>query len=442
MLPQEIIRHKRDGLALSTEDIRFFINGIASDTIGNEQIGAFAMAVYLNGMNHAERVALTTAIRDSGEVIDWSDMNLAGPVLDKHSTGGVGDVVSLVLGPWVAACGAHVPMVSGRGLGHTGGTLDKLESIPGYNIYPDNDTFRRLVRDCGVAIIGQTARLAAADKRLYAVRDVTATVESIPLIVASILGKKLACGLQGLVMDVKVGSGAFMPTPEASRELAQAIVDIANAAGMPTAALLTDMNQVLATSAGNAVEVAEAVALLNGELHGGRLLEVTRALAIEMLLQGGLVNDAEQAGHRLDKALSSGAAAERFEHMIAGLGGPHDFITRSDHYLPKAPLVRPILAKTEGYVNHIDIRALGMSVVELGGGRMTAGATIDHSVGLSQIVSLGDYMVPGQPLAIIHARDEAEFARAAHRVQTAVTLGAAPSIHPLIHDVIRHREVS
>lgn len=437
MLAQEIIRLKRDGHTLSGEQVHRFIAGIADDSIGEGQIGAFAMAVFLNGMCNDEAVALTTAIRDSGDVLDWQDLDLPGPVLDKHSTGGVGDVVSLILGPWVAACGAHVPMISGRGLGHTGGTLDKLESIPGYDVAPDNVTFRRLVREVGVAIIGQTGSLATADKRLYAVRDVTATVESIPLIVASILGKKLACGLGALVMDVKVGSGAFMPTPQASRELAEAIVSVAAGAGTPTTALLTDMNQVLASCAGNALEVREAVQLLTGERRDGRLLEVTRALAVEMLLAGGLAESQGAALERLDTALASGAAAERFERMVAGLGGPADFLTGTDRHLPQAPVVHAVLADRPGHVRSMDTRALGMAVVELGGGRRTAGAPIDHAVGLAHVASIGERVDNERPLALIHAHSEAAAERAAQQVRQAFDVGDSLAPPPLIHDVIR-----
>lgn len=263
-LPQEIIRKKRDGLALSEEEIRFFINGVRDNTVSEGQIAALAMTIYFHDMSLPERVALTMAMRDSGSVLNWKALNLNGPVVDKHSTGGVGDVTSLMLGPMVAACGGFVPMISGRGLGHTGGTLDKLEAIPGFDIFPQDDRFRQIIKDVGVAIIGQTSSLAPADKRFYATRDITATVDSIPLITASILAKKLAEGLDALVMDVKVGSGAFMPTFEQSEALAQAIVGVANGAGCKTTALLTDMNQVLASSAGNALEVREAVQFLTG----------------------------------------------------------------------------------------------------------------------------------------------------------------------------------
>ncbi|WP_237332585.1 thymidine phosphorylase [Zobellella iuensis] len=441
MLPQEIIRHKRDGLALGAEEIAFFVKGIADGSISEAQIGAFAMAVYFNDMDDAERISLTLGIRDSGEVLDWSGAGLNGPVLDKHSTGGVGDLVSLVLGPWVAACGAHVPMISGRGLGHTGGTLDKLESIPGYNIMPSNTDFRRLVKEVGVAIIGQTGSLATADKRLYGVRDVTATVESIPLIVASILGKKLACGLDALVMDVKMGSGAFMATASASRELAEAIVTVANGAGTPTSALLTDMSQVLASCAGNAVEVAEAIAMLKGDIRQGRLYEVTEALAVEMLLAGRLADDENDARGKLYGTLSSGAAAERFERMVAGLGGPADILTGFERHLPRAPVIRPVLAEAEGYIVDMDTRDIGMAVVGLGGGRRRADDVIDHSVGLTAIAGIGDKIEVGTPLATIHARSEDDFAQAAEQLRRAMMLGEQREEAPhMIYDVIRQRE--
>lgn len=441
MLPQEAIRAKRDGRPLPPDAIRELVSGIADGRLSDAQVGALAMAIYLQGMDDAETVALTEATRDSGEVLDWAGLDLPGPVLDKHSTGGVGDLVSLVLGPWVAACGGHVPMISGRGLGHTGGTLDKLEAIPGYSVTPDTATFRRLAKDAGVAIIGQTGRLAPADKRLYAVRDVTATVESLPLIVASILGKKLACGLDALVMDVKVGSGAFMPTPEASRELAEAIATVASRAGTPTTALLTDMSQPLAPCAGNAVEVREALAVLTGVRRGGRLLEVTRTLAAEMLLAGGLAADRNAAIALLDEQLASGAAAERFARMVAGLGGPSDLLERADAHLPAAPVVHEVRAARAGHLGAIDTRAVGMAVVELGGGRRHPADAIDPAVGLTDIAELGAAVAAGQPLARIHARSEADAERAEARLRDALTLSDAPcAAPPLIQDTIR-REV-
>ncbi len=423
MLPQELIRLKRDGQTLPPEELKAFIQGIADDRISDGQIGAFTMAVFLNGMTPEEVVALTTATRDSGHVMEWDSFNLPGPVVDKHSTGGVGDLVSLVLGPWVAACGAYVPMISGRGLGHTGGTLDKLESIPGYDPYPEPARFREVVKSAGVAIIGQTGNLAPADKRIYGVRDVTATVESIPLITASILGKKLASGLDALVMDVKVGSGAFMPTPEKSRELAQSIANVATQAGTPTTALLTDMSQPLAPCAGNAVEIVETLALLRGERANSRVMQVTRELAVEMLMAGKLVANREEALTKLDKALTSGAAAEVFARMVRELGGPTDFMERSDHYLDNAPVIQAVYPEQSGIVQRFDTRAVGMSVVELGGGRLRNDAQVDHSVGFSDIVEVGDHVDSQRPLAVVHARTQEAAARAASQLRTAVTLG-------------------
>ncbi|WP_303853900.1 thymidine phosphorylase [Salinicola salarius] len=463
MLTQEIIRRKRDGQTLNRQMLDLVMRGIADGSIGDAQIGAFAMAVYLNGMNRDEAVALTESIRDSGQVMRWDDLDLAGPVLDKHSTGGVGDLVSLVLGPWIAACGGHVPMVSGRGLGHTGGTLDKLESIPGYDVSPSDATFRRLVKDVGVAIIGQTGSLAPADKRLYGVRDVTATVESIPLIVASILGKKLACGLETLVMDVKVGSGAFMPTEEASRELAEAIVAIGCGAGTKTSVLLTDMNQPLADCAGNSLEVFEALRLLRGdgrnegrgdgrnegrgdgrneergEGRDSRLYRVTRPLAAEMLLQSGIASDAEDAEARLDRALDSGEALERFSRMVHGLGGPADLAERPEDHLATAPITIDLDADRAGCISAIDTRALGLGVVELGGGRRNAGDAIDHRVGLSHIAALGQRVEPGQPLLRIHAADRADAESVTQRLRAAFTLSETDDvvIPPLIHATLR-----
>lgn len=305
-LPQEIIRRKRDRHELTQDEIDFFVRGITDDSVTEGQIAAFCMAVFFNDLNLAERRALTLAMRDSGDTMNWQDAGLHGPVLDKHSTGGVGDVLSLMLAPMLAACGGYVPMISGRGLGHTGGTLDKLESIPGFNMYPSPEELRHIVKNVGCAIIGQTGNLAPADRRMYATRDITGTVESIALITASILSKKLAEGLDSLVMDVKVGNGAFMPTYQDSQALAQSIATVATAAGCQTTALLTDMNQVLASSAGNAVEVAEAVRFLRGDSFNPRLKEVTMALCAEALVNGKLADTRENARAQLQQALDSG----------------------------------------------------------------------------------------------------------------------------------------
>ena len=394
-LAQEIIRKKRDGHALSDDEIRFFINGIRDNTISEGQIAALAMTIFFHDMTMPERVSLTMAMRDSGTVLDWKSLHLNGPIVDKHSTGGVGDVTSLMLGPMVAACGGYIPMISGRGLGHTGGTLDKLESIPGFDIFPDDNRFREIIKDVGVAIIGQTSSLAPADKRFYATRDITATVDSIPLITASILAKKLAEGLDALVMDVKVGSGAFMPTYELSEALAEAIVGVANGARVRTTALLTDMNQVLASSAGNAVEVREAVQFLTGEYRNPRLFDVTMALCVEMLISGKLAKDDAEARAKLQAVLDNGKAAEVFGRMVAAQKGPTDFVENYAKYLPTAMLTKAVYADTEGFVSEMDTRALGMAVVAMGGGRRQASDTIDYSVGFTDMARLGAQVVAG-----------------------------------------------
>ena len=434
LLPQEIIRHKRDKQVLPTEEIRAFIAGITENTVSEAQIAAFTMAVFLNGMSRQECVDLTLAMRDSGRVMEWQSLGLDGPIVDKHSTGGVGDVVSLMLGPMFAACGGYNPMISGRGLGHTGGTLDKLASIPGYNPVPTPDQLKATVRQAGTAIIGQTADLAPADKRIYAARDVTATVESIPLITASILSKKLAAGLDALVMDVKVGSGAFMPTPELSVALARSIVEVGSGAGLKVSALLTDMNQSLAPCAGNAIEVRCAIDYLTGKHRPARLHEVTMALCAEGLVSAGLAANADEARVKLQACLDSGAAADRFARMVRLLGGPADLIKRPDVYLATAPVVVDFVAPASGIVTAFDTRALGMAVVALGGGRLRSDQEIDPAVGLSDIVELGATVQTGQPLMRIHARTEADAATATQRLRDAVRIAsdAAPTLPPLV----------
>ena len=434
-LPQEIIRAKRDGNPLAAEEIAFFIAGLADGSISEGQVAALAMAVFLRGMTREETVALTLAMRDSGRVLEWRD--LPGPVVDKHSTGGIGDKVSLVLAPVLAACGAYVPMLSGRGLGHTGGTLDKLESIPGYTTQPDLDRLRAVVRAAGCAIIGQTDDLAPADRRLYAIRDVTATVESIPLITASILAKKLAGGLHALVMDVKTGSGAFMPTHEQATALAESIVGVARGAGLPTRALLTEMGQCLGHTAGNAVEVAESIAMLKGEPAHPRLEEVVLELCGEALALGGLAADPAAGRSAAAAAIASGAAAERFGRMVHGLGGPADLLERHAAHLPRAAIVRAVHPTEAGRVHAVDARALGLAVVELGGGRRHAGHDVDHAVGLSQVRGIGEEVGAEVPLALVHGRDEAAVAAAAKRLRDAYMVEAGDSQPPpVIHQRI------
>jgi thymidine phosphorylase len=420
MLPAEIIRRKRDGIELSRPEVEFLVRGIADGSLSDAQVGALAMALFIRGTAPAERVALTEAMRDSGTVLQWD----AGPVLDKHSTGGVGDKVSLMLAPIVAACGGAVPMISGRGLGHTGGTLDKLDSIPGYDTAPDVETLRRVVGEAGCAIVGQTGDLAPADRRLYAIRDATGTVESIPLIVASILSKKLAAGLDALVMDVKFGSGAFMAAREDAEELATALVEVAGGAGLPTVALLTDMNQVLGTTAGNALEVAEAIAYLTGERRDPRLHEVTMELATSLLRQGGLDADPE-------RALASGEAAERFARMVAALGGPAELLERPADHLPAAPVQHAVTV--DGVVTGMDARAVGLVITGLGGNRARETDGIDYAVGLSDIAPVGAQVGPDRPLAVIHARDASHAQEAERALLAAVHVGGEqPSAGPVV----------
>ncbi|WP_206513345.1 thymidine phosphorylase [Pelagibacterium montanilacus] len=424
MLAQEIIARKRDGLALSGEEIAHFISGLTRGQVTDAQAAAFAMAVYFNDMTTPERVALTLAMRDSGRVLDWSGLN--GPVIDKHSTGGVGDNVSLMLAPILAACGAYVPMISGRGLGHTGGTLDKFDAIPGYNTNPDITTFRRVVEAVGCAIIGQTDDLAPADRRLYSIRDVTATVESIALITASILSKKLAAGLDALILDVKSGSGAFMATPEDAHALAGSLVSVANGAGLATGALLTDMNEPLASAAGNGLEVNNAIAFLTGAHRDPRLEEVTLALCARALVLGGLAQGYDEGLALARRALDSGRAAERFFAMVHALGGPANLEKDHRAIAPSSPRSAPIRAPITGYVRAIDTLAIGMAVVVLGGGRRTPSDTIDYGVGFDRLAGIGQKLEAGEPLAMIHARDEASAEEAERRILAAYEIGETP----------------
>nr|WP_198674635.1 thymidine phosphorylase [Rhodoferax ferrireducens] len=405
MLAQEIIRHKRDGHSLQRAQIDAFVRGLVDGSWSEGQAAALAMAMFLKGMSSAETIDLTQAMTQSGVVMEWASANLPGPILDKHSTGGVGDKVSLMLAPIVAACGGFVPMISGRGLGHTGGTLDKLDSIAGYQSTPDTQRLRQALQTAGCAIIGQTAELAPADRRLYAIRDVTATVESVALITASILSKKLAAGLQGLVMDVKVGNGAFAASQAMAIELAQSLVTVANGAGLPTRAWITDMNQVLGDSCGNAVEIREAVEFLQGKRRETRLLEVTRRLSAELLLIGGLALNEVQALHQVDTALDSGAALERFARMVAALGGPADFVERAHHYLPAAPVQMQVVAPHGGWIGGMATRAIGLQIIELGGGRRRASDSVDARVGFTQFVQVGQRVEAGDVLAVVHAAD-------------------------------------
>ncbi|MBP2299194.1 thymidine phosphorylase [Azospirillum picis] len=434
MLPQEIVRAKRDGRPLDDATIAAFVRGITDGSVSESQAAAFAMAVFFRGMSLEERVALTRAMRDSGRVMEWRSLGLPGPVIDKHSTGGVGDKVSLILAPMLAACGGFVPMVSGRGLGHTGGTLDKFESIPGYTAKPDTALLRRVVKEVGCAVIGATDDIAPADRRLYAIRDVTATVESLDLITASILSKKLAAGLDALVMDVKFGSGAFMQRLEDAEALADSIVTVSKGAGLPAVALLTDMNEVLGRSAGNALEMRECLAILRGGPADPRLYEVTAELAASLLALCGLAPDAVAGREMADRAIASGAAAERFARMVTALGGPADLLERPDRHLESAPVVRPVFPGRAGFVGAVDTRGIGMAVVALGGGRTRTTDAIDFAVGFDDVAGLGDAVGPqDRPLAVLHARTEPQADEAERRLRSAVgVVDTPPQRGPLI----------
>jgi thymidine phosphorylase len=434
LIPQEIIRKKRDGHALSADEIAFIVKGISDGGLTEGQVAAFAMTVFFRDMSTDERVALTLGMANSGIRLDWRDLNLPGPVIDKHSSGGVGDKVSLMLAPIVAACGCYVPMISGRGLGHSGGTLDKLASIPGYATPPDIATFRRVVREVGCAIIGQTDDLAPADRRLYAIRDTTGSVETIPLLVSSILSKKLAAGLDGLVMDVKAGLGAFADNPQMARDLADSLVNVANGAGLPTVALITDMDSVLGRDVGNALEVAETVAYLrDGGTREARLHEVVMALAAEMLVLGGLAATQAEGRARAETALADGSAAERFAHMVAELGGPRDFLDYSNRYLPTAPVVRVHAAGRSGFVAGMNARQIGIAVVALGGGRTKPTDSIDPAVGLTDVAPVGRAVKAGDALALVHAASDDAADNAEAILRQAIRIeDAVPPAEPVI----------
>ncbi len=429
-LPQEIIAKKRDGEKLSSDEIYRFIKGLVSGGVSEAQAAAFAMAIYFKQMDIDERVALTLAMRDSGKVLNWQ---LDGPIIDKHSTGGVGDNISLMLAPILAATGAYVPMISGRGLGHTGGTLDKFDAITGYDTNPNNEKFTQVVKQVGCAIIGQTPDLAPADKILYSIRDVTATVENISLITASILSKKLAAGLDALILDVKIGSGAFMKTLEEANALCDSLVKVGNAAGLKTGALISDMNEPLASAAGNALEVKNAVDFLSGNKQDKRLKEITLALCANSLVLAGLYANETQALKKCKQVLDSGAALEKFSQMVAALGGSKDFVANMDKYLPKANIVRDVFAEKSGKISAINAKAVGMAVVVLGGGRRTPSDKIDYAVGFDNLAEIGQKIDKSTPLARIHASDETSALEASKRLIEAYEVGGQIEQNKLIY---------
>ncbi len=421
MLFKDVIRRKRDGGALSDEQIQFFVDGLADGSLPAEQVSSLAMAIFLNSMSFAEAATLTSAMASSGTVLDWAKEDLGGPIVDKHSTGGIGDKVSFMLAPIAAACGCFVPMISGRGLGHTGGTTDKAESIPGYDATPNFDLFRKTVKEVGCCIIGQTEDLAPADRRFYSIRDVTATVESVPLITASVLAKKVAAGLDYLVMDVKVGNGAFMESMDQAVAMVNSIIATAAAANLKTHGLITDMNEVLGSTAGNALEIVETIRFLRNEERDPRLNEVVMALCAEMVYMSGIDSSRDAALVRCEEALTSGRAAEIFARMVAVMGGPSDLMERYEDHLATASVIRPVY--TSGILTELKTRDIGNAIIELGGGRREVGEKLDFSVGFSEFAPLGTELSKDRPLAVIHAANEADADRAEQNLLNACLMG-------------------
>lgn len=436
LLPQEVIRQKRDGKELTTEEIQFFVDGLVSGKFNDAQAGSMAMAIFQKGMATEELVTFTRAMMNSGDTMSWPEID--GPIVDKHSTGGVGDKVSFMLAAIVAACGGNIPMISGRGLGHTGGTADKLESIEGFNVQPTIEEFRKIVGDLGVSIISQTDNLAPADRRLYGIRDITGTVESIPLITASILSKKLSAGLDSLVMDVKCGNGAMMNNLGDAKELASTIVAVANGAGVKTEAIITDMNQPLGHASGNAVEMAETVEYLTTDKRDPRLHEIVEALAVSMLKSAKLASDETEAKAKIEEALSSGKAADIFGKMIAVMGGPADFMTNPWGSMEKAAVIRDVVAQKSGFIAGVDTRAVGVAIVAMGGGRVNPGQLVDHSVGFDHILPVGSKVAEGDVIARVHARTEEMADTATNEFLAAYEFSdIEPVIPPVIYEIIR-----
>jgi thymidine phosphorylase len=435
MLFKDVIRRKRDGGALSDEQIQFFVDGLTDGSLPAEQVSSMAMAIFINSMSFAEAGTLTSAMASSGTVLDWTQEDLGGPVIDKHSTGGVGDKVSFILAPIAAACGCYVPMISGRGLGHTGGTKDKAESIPGYDATPDFDLFRKTVKNIGCCIIGQTEDLAPADRRFYSIRDVTGTVESVPLITASVLAKKVAAGLDYLVMDVKVGNGAFMESMDQAVEMVNSIIATAAATDLKTHGLITDMNEVLGSTAGNALEIGESIRYLRNEERDPRLNEVVMALCAEMVFLSGIDSTRDAALVRCETALTSGRAAEIFGRMVTAMGGPSDLLDRYEGHLASAAVIRPVYGS--GILTELKTRDIGNAIIELGGGRREVGEKLDFSVGFSEFAPLGTELSKNRPLAVIHAANEADADKAEQNLLNACQTGdSAPKKQAVIKQIL------
>ena len=416
MIPQEIIRKKRDKKNLSTKEISLFVNGLTDGSFSDPQIAAMSMAIFSNGMSREETVDLTEAMTTSGDTINWTDIVDDDLVCDKHSTGGVGDKTSIILAPILAACGLFVPMISGRGLGHTGGTLDKFDSIKGYNTQPDLDTFKNVVRDVGCAIIGQTENLAPADKKLYSIRDIVGTVESLPLITSSILSKKIASGIKTLILDVKVGNGSFNSTLEIARNLSHSLVQVAQGAGLKCEAILTDMNQVLGKSAGHTLEILECIKFLINKEKDPRLEKITYELTASILMMSQKLSK-EEALEKINTVVTNGLAAEKFEKMVNALGGPSDILSSYDKYLQNNSFKKEIFSKKNGWVKDIKTRDLGLILIELGGGRKQITDKINYNVGYDNVINVGDKINATQSLLTIYTDSKNDYENVREKIE-------------------------
>ena len=406
MLPQEIIRKKRNGQSLLKEEIDCFVKGLLDQSFSDSQIAAMSMAIFFNNMNDEETTNLTGAMANSGDILKWNKILDSSFISDKHSTGGVGDKVSLLLAPIIAACGGYVPMISGRGLGHTGGTLDKFDSIPGYNTQPNISQFQKIVKDVGCAIIGQTSELAPADKKLYSIRDVVGTVESVPLIVSSILSKKISSGIKNLVIDVKVGNGSFNPTLEIAEKLANALVKVAKNSNLKCSAILTDMNQVLGNNVGNALEVEECIEYFINKKSNNRLKEITNALSCEILCLNNVNLSKKQALEKINKVIEQGYAAEKFEKMVSLLGGPSKILSTYKKDLSTSNYIEDVISEQTGFIKSIETRQLGLLLIELGGGRKNTTDKINYSVGFSNVAGIGKKIEKNMPLLTLHCENK------------------------------------
>ena len=431
MRPQDVIRKKRDGLSLTREEIEFFVAGVTSGRIADYQVSALLMAIYLNGMNQDEQQALTEAMLNSGNILDFSD--IPKPKADKHSTGGVGDKTSIIIAPLVAACDVSVPMISGRGLGHTGGTLDKLESIPGYRVNLSLTEFKKVLDQVGYAMAGQTAEIAPADKKMYALRDATATVEAIPLIVASIISKKGAAGLDAMIIDVKVGNGAFMREEARARDLAHALVSTGNSCGIKTRALLTDMNQPLGGAVGNSLEIQECIEILRGEANEAAqpVLDLSMELCAHMLVLANVDQTIEAGRKRLEKVLKSGKALECLRSNIAAQGGEPRVCDDPDRFLPLVSETVKVESPRSGFITRVDTTEIGHAIAAIGGGRVRIEDTVDPTVGFTSELKLGDEVRAGEAIGTVYCADSSAATEAARRIQAAYHIGDEPLVEEL-----------